>query len=115
MSTETPKPKIVWQVHLYDLDGYSVKDVDLREWVELYEQDKDEALRELDPRDIVIVTGTAVPTVQHDGEPPKEPGTCQALDVFAEWDITSFEASEMIPLWERAQAVAAAMNAAGVP
>lgn len=90
-----------WVATLTEPDGF-VLDLDL---------DDMEAHDYHDYLEISVVRGTATPTVRDGGM--RLPGTCDPADVL--YRVDDFEdKDDVLRCWERAQAVAEALNALGV-
>ena len=96
--------KPTWVAVVSDRYGYVLTDEEVRAWC----ADPDER-GDSTPEEIAIVTASAKP---ENGE--RMPSSYFSNDRFYEVDIDYLEPDEVLRWWERAVAVTAAMNAAGV-
>ena len=101
-----------WRAMLTDSYGYVLTEEEIEAWAidsEAFERESD-----LVPAELVIATGSAAPRQHSAADRERRPGTWTSSDVFLEVDVDTYVAEELLPVWERAKAVAAAMNSAGV-
>jgi len=112
-TTDDFKP---WTAVILDEDGYAIADDVLREWVKIKSVDLDAFWDGQEPNELTIVRGTAVPVQECPDEPARQPSIHQGWDVLFEdvTDLFSFAPEDVLAMWERAQAVAKAINEAGV-
>lgn len=109
--TQTPTEP-TWIAVISDSDGFVMTDEDIRAWCA--DQDAAEYANDSTPEELAIVTGTAKPDDGARSGAPRLPGSWTSEDRLLEEDLSSDEPDTILRKWERAVAVAAALNAAGV-
>lgn len=88
---------------IYDTDGYVMRPEDFVAWV-------DGEVSDVEPREIVVATGTALPRRDEGSEFERGPSSYQTLDLIAEWDVSSDEPVDVIERWDMAQRIALALT-----
>lgn len=106
------EPEPVWLAVVADNYGYVLTEEDIREWAA--DSDAYEIRSDMIPQTLAIVTDSAKPDDGERSGHPRLPRWWAAEDRFMELDVDTYGPDHFIRLWERAQAVAAAMNAADV-
>ena len=101
-----------WVAVVSDRDGFVMTDEEIRAWCA--NPDEAELVNDSTPEEIAIVTGSAKPDNGERSGAPRLPGSYFSEDRFYEVEISWLEPDEVLRWWERAVAVTAAMNAAGV-
>lgn len=93
----------------YDEDGYVMSEQEIDEWFAAWSEG-DERYSPA-PTEMAVVTGTALPIRQNGDCADKGPGSYQAIDVIAEWDLLmDVEGDEVKPRWEMAKQIAEALT-----
>lgn len=101
-----------WRAVIADNYGFVLSDEDIREWAT--DPDAYEIRSDLIPQELAIVARSAAPDDGERSGHPRLPGHYTTSDRFMELNVDIYSPEEVVELWDRAQAVAAAMNAAGV-
>lgn len=99
-----------WRAVVSGRAGFVITDEQMREWA----QDADSLDEDLEPAEVSVVRHTALPRpAPIDAE--RMPGTWAGEDVLYLLDVADEDVDDVLVAWERAQAVAAALNALDAP
>lgn len=104
-SEPTPALQGPWRAVVSGCAGFVITDQQLRDWMD----DEDTLGEGLAPDEVSVVRGSAMPKpAPIDAE--RMPGSYASNDVLYTVDVASTEPADVLLHWERAQAVAAALN-----